>query len=287
MTGLTRSGELESGELTVSCHVRAPMLLEPVDAHVETLRTCESEGLIDDLVLRSWPEQVTTSDGEEQEVLDRFESFSQWADRAGVDIQPPFETRTRKSMVTGAETDLLVLPLICLALYDDAGGIVGVYPHSADGETYTVEDAIAKLRTGEVPVPLSETTTRLEWGEVCPECKGLLVNGQGLYACPDCAWVGTVTAGNRHDPVRSPQAGPAVEVSVAPGSSADAESPTDRPTESTADPGVQAPSRVETGSDPLSRAEAANETLSDTEDSTDDDESEAENDHSPTPTSPN
>lgn len=223
MDGTPRAAELEAGDLTVSCHVRAPMLLEPVDAHVESLRRCAAEGAIDDLVLRSWPDQVRRSpESPEQDVLERFEAFSSWADRAGVDVQPPFETRTRTSMVSGAETDLLVLPLCCLALYDEAGGLVGVYPHSADGETCTVEDAIASLRSGAVPVPLSGAPARVERGDLCPECRGLLVNGQGLYSCPDCAWVGTAGADGGFEPLPPIRAGGPVAVSVAPGAGADA-----------------------------------------------------------------
>lgn len=222
MDGTPRAVELDSGDLTVSCHVRAPMLLEPVDAHVETLQASAADGQIDELVLRSWPEQVTRSpESPERDVLERFESFRSWADSAGVEVQPPFETRTRKSMVSGAETDLLVLPLICVALYDEAGGLVGVYPHSADGETYTVEDAIARLRTGEVPVPLSATPTRVERGDLCPECKGLLVNGQGVYSCPDCAWIGTVGPSGAYEGLPPTRAGEAVKVSVAPGAEPD------------------------------------------------------------------
>lgn len=223
MDGTPRAAELEAGDLTVSCHVRAPMLLEPVDAHVETLRRCAAEGAIDELVLRSWPDQVRRSpESPEQDAIERFEAFSAWADRASVDVQPPFETRTRTSMVSGAETDLLVLPLCCLALYDEAGGLVGVYPHSADGETRTVEDAIASLQSGAVPVPLSAAPARVERGDLCPECAGLLVNGQGLYSCPDCAWVGTADADGGFEPLPPIRAGGPVAVSVAPGAGSDA-----------------------------------------------------------------
>lgn len=224
MDGTPRAAELDAGDLTVICHVRAPMLLEPVDAHVETLQACAADGQVDELVLRSWPGEVTRApETPERDVLDRFESFRSWADQAGVDVQPPFETRTRRSIVTGAETDLLVLPLICVALYDDAGGLVGVYPHSVDGETYTVEDAVARLRTGEAPVPLSATPSRVERGDVCPECRGLLVNAQDVSSCPDCGWVGTVGADGQDEALLPDRSGGPVEVSVAPGAGSDSD----------------------------------------------------------------
>lgn len=244
MDGTHRAADLEAGDLTVSCHVRAPMLLEPVDTHVETLRRCAAEGAIDELVLRSWPDQVRRSpESPEQNVLERFEAFSSWAARAGVDVQPPFETRTRRSMVSGAETDLLVLPLCCLALYDGAGGLVGVYPHSADGETRTVEDAIASLQSGAVPDPLSAAPARVERGDLCPECKGLLVNGQGLYSCPDCAWVGTAGADGGFEPLPPIRTGDPVAVSVAPSSGADAGDGSDQGTAASPDEAGDAPDR--------------------------------------------
>lgn len=260
MDGTPRAEELEAGDLTVSCHVRVPMLLEPVDAHVETLRACAAAGGIDELVLRSWPDQVRRSpESPEQDVLERFEAFRSWADRAGVDVEPPFETRTRTSMVSGSETDLLVLPLICVALYDEAGGLVGVYPHSADGETCTVEDAIDSLQVGEVPVPLSGSPTRVERGDLCPECKGLLVNGQGVYSCPDCAWVGTAGADGGFEAFPPVRAGGPVEVSVAPGSGSDADDdsgreaagsitddePVRETAASTTDDGVRGPTEID------------------------------------------
>lgn len=186
-------------DITIACYVRAPMLLEPVDAHVQTLRACERDDDIEGLILRSWPEKVGL-DGETPhgEVIERFEEFEQWADRLGVTVRPPFEVRGRTSTVTGEFRERLVTPLIAVALYDDSR-LVGVYPHSADGETYTVEDAIATIRTGELPTPLAAPAERPDRADDCPECEAPLVNGQGLFACEDCGWVGTVRADGRYE----------------------------------------------------------------------------------------
>ena len=184
--------EIDTTDVTAACYVRAPMLLEPVDAHVETLRACEREGVLDGLVLRSWPEAVRLdADTPHREVVERFEEFERWADRQGVSVRPPFEVRTGVSL-TGERRERLVTPLVCLALYDE-GRLLGVYPHSADGETYTIEDAIATVRTGEFPTPLAtaERGADADADDDCPACDGSLVNGQGLFACTSCGWVGT------------------------------------------------------------------------------------------------
>jgi hypothetical protein len=194
-----QGANVDPSDVTVACYVRAPMLLEPVDAHVETLRACETENVLGGLLLRSWPEKVSLADGlPDREVLERFEEFEGWADRRGVSVRPPFEVRERTSSATGEFSERLVTPLIALALYDE-GLLVGVYPHSADGETYTVEDAIARLRTGDLPTPLSGAAERPARIRDCPSCDGPLVNGQGLFACPGCGWAGTVGADGRYE----------------------------------------------------------------------------------------
>lgn len=178
-------GETVLSNVTVDCHVRPPALSEPVDAHVELLRSYERDGRIDRLRLRSWPESVRLdTETPYDDVLERFEAFETWAERRGVSVRPPFEVRECSSSFTGEFIERLMTPLVCLALYDDEA-LVGVYPHSVDGQTYTVEDAIATLRAGEIPVPLGDPTDRLE---ECPDCGDQLLERRGLFACTTCGW---------------------------------------------------------------------------------------------------
>ncbi|EMA36676.1 HTH domain-containing protein [Halobiforma nitratireducens] len=188
---------MTASTVTIIAHVRAPLLLEPVDSQIETLRACESEGAIDDLLLRSWPKEVTRSENSpHQEVLEAFERFESWADRREVSVRPPFRERTSTSQVTGDTRELLVTPLLCLEVYED-DEFVGVFPHSqVDGEeTYTTDEVIGTLRTGEVPTPLGVESLPdgVSNDGCCPDCGGSLVDGQGLYACTECGWIGTAT----------------------------------------------------------------------------------------------
>ncbi|WP_235019771.1 HTH domain-containing protein [Natrialba sp. INN-245] len=185
----------ERNHVTAVCHVRAPLLLEPVDRQVETLQACESEGAIDELLLRSWPKEVKRStESPHAEVLETFDRFERWAKRRGVSVRPPFRERTSTSQITGETTELLVTPLLCLEVYVDEG-LVGVFPHSDDEETYTTDEVIAALRIGERPTPLgTESVSRAHANEdTCPDCGGELIDGQGLFACSDCGWVGATT----------------------------------------------------------------------------------------------
>lgn len=206
--------DYQPSELTVVCHVRAPLLLEPVDSKIETLRTCEDDGEIGDLLLRSWPDSVSVGpDSPHQEVLERFERFEQWADAHDVSVEPPFRIRTASSLASDEPTRMLVTPILCLALYH-ADQLIGVYPHTDGEETYTTTDAIAKLRTGAIPTPLGtpagtptdaqilptpsseeETGVDVEHDSsetltptICPSCDEPLVNVQGILACTDCLW---------------------------------------------------------------------------------------------------
>lgn len=209
--------------LTVVCHVRAPLLLEPVDSQVESLRACEDEGTIDDLLVRSWPKEVSRS-GESpyQEVLETYERLQRWADRHDVSISPPFRTRTTTSQITDETEDVLVTPLLCLEWYR-GDELVGVYPHSTGEETITTEDVIARIRCGDDPASAAEELAALTPGSIdpsaaqtdpttapgnaatdgletdsptrsgeCPDCEGRLVDGQGLATCTECGWSGTL-----------------------------------------------------------------------------------------------
>jgi len=200
---------MNATETTVACHVRAPMLLEPIDSQIETLRACESESVVDSLVLRSWPDRVALSDDSQfREAVDVFRRFERWADRRGVSVRPPFEMRTSSSTITDTEKEVLVTPLIAVAVYRD-DRLVGVYPHSEGEETYTAADAIATLRTGDVPTPLGASPRPDATAtDDCPDCGSGLVDGQGLFGCVDCEWVGTARGDGRlvaHTP--DPQAG--------------------------------------------------------------------------------
>lgn len=198
-------------DLTIACYVRPALILDPIDAKIETLRSLECEGRIDSLPLRSWPGEVAQIDDTPHlEVLEQYDRFERWADGAGVSISPPFQTRATTSVASERTVERLVTPSICLACYD-GDRLVGVFPHTADETTHAVPAAIASLRTGSLPEPLRDaptlatsrdtdaTATPAADGGVspnapagssiptCPECGTTLVNVQGILDCSGCA----------------------------------------------------------------------------------------------------
>lgn len=184
----------QSTETTIVCHARTPLVLDPIEERVERARDCEERtDLVDRVVVRSWPDTVRfDDDGPHREVLEEFRRFESWAERRGVSIRPPFETRTRTSVVEDDGVEVLVTPVLCLAVYRDER-LVSVYPHSEGEETYTVADALDRLEADELPRPLEAAPPDLASTTSCPDCDADLVNGQGLFICPDCAWTGTLS----------------------------------------------------------------------------------------------
>ncbi len=204
-------------DLTITCYVRPALVLDPIDAKIETLRTAEREGRIDSLLLRSWPGDVAlVDDTPHPEVLEQYDRFERWADRAGVTISPAFQTRETTSLATDRTVERLVTPSICLACHD-GDRLVGVFPHTDGETTHTVPEAIAALRTGSLPEPLvgresvAERTvprpvSTSDDGDrpsrsyprrstkrpppTCPDCGTGLTNVQGILDCGSCEWVG-------------------------------------------------------------------------------------------------
>lgn len=179
-------------EVAVEAYTRPALLLEPVDAKIETLRDLADEDVLADLSVHSWPSEVAVSDhGLYDDVVETFETFETWADANDVDIRPPFSIRARESRFTGETATVLVTPVMCLAVYLD-DRLAAVFPHSDEDVHHPVSEAIAVLRTGDLPVRRPVATERTpepdpaEMADGCGSCGGPLVNVQGLLACHDC-----------------------------------------------------------------------------------------------------
>ncbi|WP_233710690.1 HTH domain-containing protein [Natronococcus pandeyae] len=209
---MSSSSHVHPTDLTVACHVRAPLLLDPVDSQLEALRRCEENGRIDSLRLQSWPGEVSLeSDSPKQEVSNRFERFEQWAASHNVSVRPPFRVKTVTSLVDDEPERVLVTPALCLALYH-GDQLVGVYPHSDGESTYTATAVIADLEAGTVPPPVERSSTPASNASTedataafspdrrrsadrervapasCPNCDSVLVDVHGIPACNACQW---------------------------------------------------------------------------------------------------
>lgn len=194
-------------EVAVETYARPALLLEPVDAKIETLQALQEEEVVSDLAMHTWPSEVAVGDrGLYDEVEDTFRAFERWADANGVSVRPPFSIRTRDSAFTDETRTVLVTPVMSLAIYLD-DRLAAVFPHS-DGEVHhPVSEAIAALKVGEPPIrrPVATPDPATDVADGCRACGGTLVNVQGLLACHDCQ----ETEPDRLEPNADP-AGPSV-----------------------------------------------------------------------------
>lgn len=185
------------GGVTITCNVRASSVVAPVDSTIETLQAYERRDVIDELAVETWPDEVVLDEADPTPpAVDRFRRYETWADAAGASIRPPFAV-TERAMITRDEPrTILTLPVCCLAVRVD-GRLELVAPHGTGESTYTVDDVLADLATLERAEPATTTpantdrppaTPATPTPEDCPDCGHKVVTGQGVYACPSCAW---------------------------------------------------------------------------------------------------
>ncbi|PSQ45748.1 hypothetical protein BRD17_00860, partial [Halobacteriales archaeon SW_7_68_16] len=89
---------------------------------------------VEEFDVSTWPKRVPRDGSCDPAVRDRYLEFAAWARDNGVRLSPFFGTRECYSMETGERGEWVVLPALCLAVYED-GDLSAVYPH-ADGDTY-------------------------------------------------------------------------------------------------------------------------------------------------------
>nr|WP_135304886.1 HTH domain-containing protein [Halomicroarcula amylolytica] len=88
------------------------------------------------------------------QVLEIYRQFEQWAASHNAKIHPPFTVRHINSTMTGDTRYELVTPVLCLAL-SISQDLTGVVPHTAAGKTYTAQDVVDTLEAGDALDTLS------------------------------------------------------------------------------------------------------------------------------------
>ena len=116
------------------------------------LRELESEGSLSDVSVRVWGRFVEASprdDGDGRPIRDRIAEFYGWADRNDRSLDPAFRRCERSTLLSPEETDVIRLPLICVAIYR-GDQLVRVVPCSTEEGTDTVPDCLSRLETNDV-----------------------------------------------------------------------------------------------------------------------------------------
>jgi hypothetical protein len=111
----------------------------PRTSVIDRLSSLAATEVIGSFRVETWPDELAVSEHtEHSQVVERYKEFLLWADDHDCSITPPFERRTVSPLI-GESRDVLTLPIMCLAVYED-DDLAGVYPHTSDGRTTSVVD---------------------------------------------------------------------------------------------------------------------------------------------------
>lgn len=122
----------------------------------ERLQQLQEAGMISDVSVEVWEKQVSTgSDTDPDEtdhgvrsVRNTYQAFEDWATRNGHALTPAFDTRECGTLVSTDRREVIVFPVMCLAVYD--GEEIGaVFPCSTGDDIRTVEDGLAAIESGD------------------------------------------------------------------------------------------------------------------------------------------
>ena len=116
---------------------------ERQSAVIERLGTIAASDSLDAFDVVHWAKRVPI-DGDTAREQSLVESFDQWAADRDVSLAPCFDTRDCYSEETGSRRTELVLPVLCLAIYED-DELVEVAPHGTGDDVVTVADCIERL----------------------------------------------------------------------------------------------------------------------------------------------
>lgn len=109
----------------------------------------EANGVLSDsMVAGTWHRCHTRAEDWRSAAMDTYEEFREWAASNDFSLEPGFQQRTRSFIGMDDVEEVVVFPVVALALYD-ARGLTAVFPCTDDERTYTVESALAAFERGD------------------------------------------------------------------------------------------------------------------------------------------
>ncbi|WP_255198782.1 HTH domain-containing protein [Halorarius litoreus] len=127
-------------------------------AVVARLEELQSNGWLDRFSVRTWPSRVTL-EGPNEDVVSVVHRLERWADEAGVSLGPCFEWREYDCTFTDESGELVSLPVVALAVYED-DDLVDVAPRVETSTVVTVDELLDELGqradTGRRPAVVDE-----------------------------------------------------------------------------------------------------------------------------------
>jgi len=142
-----------SAALRVECYLRGDTYgtYDRQQAVLRRLDDLETDGVLADAeVDASWQRIRTPEQDSRDDAVDTYEEFREWAETNGYSLEPAFERRQRSYVGTDVVHDVVVFPLVSVAVYEE-NDLVAVLPSSdIDGEIhFGVQDCLDALEAGE------------------------------------------------------------------------------------------------------------------------------------------
>jgi len=109
----------------------------------------EANGVFaDSMVAGEWQRIRTMAEDKRSGALATYEEFADWADRNGFSLEPAFERRNRTYVGMDRVDDVVVFPIVSLAIYDETR-LQAVFPCTHDEYTHTAGDALDAFERGD------------------------------------------------------------------------------------------------------------------------------------------
>lgn len=122
----------------------------------DRLDQLQCDGAIDGYETTVWDKRVPVEGESGTLERSRYNEFAAWAADAGVCLAPFFDTRECYSWETCEKQTELVLPALCLAVYED-GELAQVAPYARGGTPISIDDCLDDLEAGRTEVPADTT----------------------------------------------------------------------------------------------------------------------------------
>lgn len=154
--GKTECPTTRRAELFVRAELPAPTQQRrtAVEAQLQELRC---DGVVDEFETTAWEKRIPLDGAGECLERARYNEFADWARETGARLSPFFDVRLCYSTETAERRKELVLPAMCLAIYED-DELTQVAPRIEDGTPTSIGDCLATLGNDEMPATAGQTT---------------------------------------------------------------------------------------------------------------------------------
>jgi len=109
----------------------------------------DADVLDESAVAGEWQRIRTMDEDRRDGALATYNEFGEWAARNGYSLEPAFEQRTRSYVGLNRVDDVVVFPVVSLAIYEGAS-LQAVFPCSDEERNYRVLDCLDAIEHGTV-----------------------------------------------------------------------------------------------------------------------------------------